>query len=175
MRAFLWLGLFASALVFAHPVRATSDMFRGSGLQPGEPYRGRMLTVDELDVCLGIEAEIRTLDSDTDQAELIQSLSDSRQRGLDMLISAERQMLDRSDKKAVADFNKKVDELGAEINEYNARVEHNNNRINQRGTLVDRFNADCSFGYNDADMLAARSRRERRLAAEIEAKKNTSN
>ncbi len=173
MRAFLWPGLLAFVLVFAHPVRATGDMFQGSGLQPGEPYRGRMLSVDELDVCLGIEAEIYALDSDIDQAELIQSLSDSRQRGLDMLISAERQMLDRSDEKAVADFNKKVDELGTEINEYNARVELNNGRINQRGTLVDRFNADCAFGYYDADLLAARSRRERRLAARIEAEKST--
>ncbi len=175
MRAPLLTCLLGLALAFAPTLRASGDMFRESGLQPGEPYRGRMLSVDELDVCLGIEAEIYALDSDIDQAELIQSLSDSRQRGLDMLISAERQMLDRSDEKAVADFNKKVDELGAEINEYNARVELNNGRINQRGALVDRFNADCSFGYYDADILAARSRRERRLAAKIEAEKSPSN
>lgn len=163
----LVIALFGGAAT----TQASGEMFRGSGLKPGEPYKGRMLSVDELDACLEVERTIRTLDSEIDQAELVQSLSNTRQRGLESVISAERQRLDLSDAGDVADFNAKVDELGREIDEYNARVQSNNDHILQRGAAVDRFNADCTHGYYDADMLKALSLRERRLAAQIEAKK----
>jgi chromosome segregation ATPase len=161
------------ALVFScaciNSTWASGDKFPGSGLKPGEAPEGRVLTLNELDACLEVERTLRRLDSEIDQAELIQSLSDTRQRGLDSIISAERQTLDRSDAGDVSEFNARIDELGREIDEYNARVEPNNERIRAHTAAVERFNAECTFRYYEADMLKALSQRERRLAAEIEA------
>ncbi len=165
-------AVIAWALVIAQSAAASGDMFRGSGLKPGEAYSGRVMTVDELDACLGIEADIRTLDSEITHAEMLRSLEDSRYRGLGHRISTEEQFLDKSDAKAVERFNELVRELQQLVNALNAGVEPINARLDRHAAAVERFNTECAaYGYNESDMLKARSARERRLNAEITARK----
>jgi hypothetical protein len=162
----------AWALVIAQPAAASGDMFRGSSLKPGQAYSGRVMTVDELDACLGIESDIRTLDSEITHAEMLRSLEDSRYRGLGHRISTEEQFLDKSDAKAVERFNELVRELQQLVDSLNAEVEPINARLDRHTAAVERFNTECAaYGYNESDMSEALSARERRLNAEIAAGK----
>jgi hypothetical protein len=163
------LATLVLALVVMPPAFANGGMFRESGLKPGEVYEGRMLTVDELDACLEVESTLRTLDSEIDHAELSRSVQESRYRSLGHRISTEEQFLDTTDAKAVAHFNELVREHQQLIDAYNAEVEPINARIDRQAEATERFNSECLFGYYDSDLLKARSRRERRLAAQIEA------
>jgi hypothetical protein len=169
---FSGFAVIASALLMAQSAAASGDMFRGSGLKPGEAHSGRVMTVDELDACLGVEADIRTLDSEITHAEMLRSLDDSRYRGLGHRISTEEQFLDKSDAKAVEHFNELVRELQQLVDSLNAQVEPINARLDRHAVAVERFNTECAaYGYNESDMLKARSARERRLAFEIDARK----
>jgi hypothetical protein len=165
-------ALLILAIATAQPALANGGMFRGSGLKPGEVYDGRMLTVDELDACLGVEDDIRDLDSDIEQAEMLRSIEEQRYRSLDYRISVEKQTLDTSDARAVEHYNDLLDEHRKLTDAYNAGVASFNARLDQQSAAVDRFNGDCAaFGYYESDLLKARSLREKRLGAEIEAQK----
>jgi hypothetical protein len=165
-------AVIAWAVLIAQSAGAGGDLFDGSGLKPGQTYSGRRLTVAELDACLGVEADIRTLDSEIDHAEMLRSLADSRYRSLGHRISTEEQFLDKSDAKAVDHFNELVREHQQMVDDYNAQVEPINARLDRHAAAVERFNSECAaYVYYESDLSAARSARERRLSAEIAARK----
>lgn len=76
-------------------------MFRGNSLKPGAHSKGRTLTVAELDVCVGIESDVRALRSRIDQTELSDSVAEIRYRGLEQAVNVRRQALDRTDQREI--------------------------------------------------------------------------
>lgn len=103
---------------------------------------------------------------------MLRSIEEGRYRSLDNRISVEKQTLDTSDAKAVKHYNDLLDEHRKLTDAYNAGVASFNERLDQQTAAVDRFNSDCAaFGYYDSDLLKARSTREQRLSAQIEAEK----
>ena len=83
----------------------------------------------ELDVCVGIENEIRSLKSKIDTADLVAGVAESRYRGLEQAMNVRRQVLDHTDQREIDDFNKLVKEYGDEVDAYNKLVAPLNDNI----------------------------------------------
>jgi hypothetical protein len=146
-----------------------TDPFGGKALKPGERHDGKVMTVDELVVCIDLQRDLDSQKRKADSLEINADLAQSRYRGLAQIIDAERGMLDTTDQHAIDVFNAKVQEQGAAVDAYNAVALALNDALSEQDALAGRFNAQCTTStYYGSDLTKAYSIRERRLAASIE-------
>jgi len=145
------------------------DMFRGSAAVGDKDARPTM-SLATLRGCVGLEIELRDLRSRNDSARISLELAEGRMRAADQWVQVMRQSLDRTDARAVADFNEKLAEQGRLTDEFNARVGPYNRDLEAINAAVERFNADCTQPYRESDMRTVRSEREAELRRTIEAR-----
>ena len=139
---------------------------------PGAHSKGRTLTVGELDACVGIENEIRSLKSTIDQTDLIASVAQTHYVGLGQIINAKRQSLDDTNQREIDDFNQLVKEHGEAVDAYNNLVTPLNDTIAAHTAATGRFNQQCAeIDYYETDLVKAYSIREKRIGVEMEKEK----
>src|SRR5690606_5611260 len=94
----------------------------GRALKPGEQHAGKVMTVDELVVCIDLKRDLDSKKREADGLELRVDLAESRYRGLSQIINTERQFLDNTDPLEIDAFNAKVSEHGVAVDAYNTLV-----------------------------------------------------
>jgi hypothetical protein len=145
-----------------------TDPFGGRALKPGEQHAGKVMTVDELVVCIDLKRDLDSKKREADGLELRVDLAESRYRGLSQIINTERQFLDNTDQREIDAFNAKVREHGVAVDAYNTLVVSFNQALSDQDALAERFNAQCTSTYYEADLTKAYSIRERRLSESMD-------
>jgi hypothetical protein len=162
--------LLAQACVATEPDR-NGGMFRSSQSVDTQTDSRPTMSLESLRVCVALEYETRALQSDFDSAKLALELAERDFRSIDQIVQTQKQFLDRTDGRAVDDFNRKVGEQARTLDAFNARVEPYNRLLDALDAATTRFNRDCTRPYLEKDMLAVLVEREAALKAEIEGKK----
>ena len=175
MNTFRALPALALALSVGAPSPAAAadtsrgDMFRGSAAVGDKDTRPTM-SLATLRGCVDLEIELRDLRSRNDSARISLELAEGRMRAADQWVQVMRQSLDRTDARAVDDFNEKLAEQGRLTDEYNALVDPYNRDLEAINAAVERFNAGCTQPYRESDMRTVRVEREAALRRSIEAR-----
>jgi hypothetical protein len=145
-----------------------TDPFGGRALKPGEQHAGKVMTVDELVVCIDLKRDLDSKKREADGLEIQADIAESGYRGLSQIINAERQFLDNTDQREIDAFNAKVREHGAAVDAYNTLVVSFNQALSDHDALAKRFNAQCTSTYYASDLNKAYSIRAQRLAESMD-------
>ena len=168
--ALIVLALVASPAVAADNPSA-GDMFRGSNAVAGDDGRPTMSLVT-LRGCVALERELRDLRSRNDSAKLSLEVAEGRMRAAGQWVQALKQGLDLHDERDVANYNEKLAEQASLTDTFNALVDPYNRDLEAIDAGVERFNADCTLPYREADMRTVRVEREAELRANSEVPKS---
>lgn len=163
-RGRLWAGLACLALFVAASrpadARRRGRVRVGGGGLPGRgPYTADILTQDQLDRCIRLEASVNR------NAEMLEAMDAdlaAREASIDRLgheIDRSTATLNRYSQAAVNNHNQMVVQHQALVRAFNASLPNHNAQIDAFNRQVSDFNALCAQKrYYEADMAAVRAR-----------------